>query len=107
MARAHRAPLREAYDACAAWRDALTKEPWKLAERQAFRDRLAPGARLLEIGAGTGQDSVYFQQEGFTVVATDLSPARVEHCRSKGIEAHVMDFLHLGFPAARSTRCSR
>lgn len=91
--------LREAYDACAAWRDGQRKEPWKLAERQDFRERLAPGARLLEIGAGTGQDSAYFQEEGFAVVATDLSAVMVEHCRAKGIEAHVMDFLHLDFPA--------
>lgn len=91
-------PLREAYDARAAWRDQLAKEPWKLVERQAFRERLAPGARLLEIGAGTGHDSAYFQTEGFAVVAADLSPAMVEHCRAKGIEAHVMDFLHLTFP---------
>ncbi|MFG2168386.1 class I SAM-dependent methyltransferase [Micromonospora chersina] len=92
-------PLREAYDSRAAWRDGLTKEPWKVAERQAFRDRLAAGARLLEIGAGTGQDSAWFQREGLAVVAADLSPAMVEHCRSKGIEAHVMDFLRLDFPA--------
>ena len=91
-------PLREAYDARAAWRDGQSKEPWKLAERQAFKERLAPGARLLEIGAGTGQDSAHFQEEGFAVVATDLSAAMVEHCRAKGIEAHVMDFLHLTFP---------
>ena len=91
-------PLRAAYDARASWRDGLTREPWKLAERQAFRDRLAPGARLLEIGAGPGHDSTYFQDEGFAVVAADLSPAMVEICRSKGIEAHVMDFLHLDFP---------
>ncbi|MFI0901330.1 class I SAM-dependent methyltransferase [Streptomyces sp. NPDC020983] len=93
-------PLREAYDARAAWRDGLAKEPWKLAERQAFRDRLAPGARLLEIGAGTGQDSAYFQDEGFDVVAADLSPAMVERCRAKGVDAHVMDILHLDLPAA-------
>jgi len=93
-------PLRQAYDTRAAWRDGLTKEPWKLAERQAFRDRLAPGARLLEVGAGTGQDSMFFQQEGFAVVAADLSPVMVEHCRAKGIEAHVRDFLHLDFPDA-------
>ncbi|SCL69982.1 class I SAM-dependent methyltransferase [Micromonospora chersina] len=92
-------PLREAYDGRAAWREGLTKEPWKVAERQAFRDRLAAGARLLEIGAGTGQDSAWFQREGFGVVAADLSPAMVEHCRAKGIEAHVMDFLRLDFPA--------
>jgi SAM-dependent methyltransferase len=91
--------LREAYDERAAWRDGLTKEPWKVTERQAFRDRLVPGARLLEIGAGTGQDSAFFQAEGFAVVAGDLSPVMVEHCRAKGIEAHVMDFLHLGFVA--------
>lgn len=93
-------PLREAYDARAAWRDGLAKEPWKLAERQAFRDRLAPGARLLEIGAGTGQDSAWFQAEGLAVVATDLSPEMVEHCRAKGIDARVMDVLHLDVPAA-------
>jgi len=91
-------PLREAYDARAAWRDGLTKEPWKLAERQAFRERLTPGTRLLEIGAGTGHDSAYFQDEGFAVVAADLSAVMVEHCRDKGIEAHVADFLHLDFP---------
>lgn len=93
-------PLREAYDGRAAWRDAQAKEAWKLAERQAFRDRLAPGARLLEVGAGTGQDSAYFLEHGFAVVAADLSPVMVEHCRAKGIEAYVMDFLHLDFAAA-------
>ncbi|GIE78900.1 SAM-dependent methyltransferase [Actinoplanes philippinensis] len=92
-------PLRQAYDNRAGWRDGLTKEPWKLVERQAFRDRLAPGARLLEVGAGTGQDSLFFQEQGLTVVAADLSPVMVEHCRAKGLDAHVMDFLHLDFPA--------
>ena len=100
-------PLRQAYDERAAWRDGLDKEPWKVTERQAFRDRLAPDARLLEVGAGTGQDSVFFQDQGFAVVAADLSPAMVEHCRAKGIDAHVMDFLHLISRPARSTRCSR
>jgi SAM-dependent methyltransferase len=92
-------PLRSAYDGGADWRDGIGKERWKLAERQAFRDRLEPGARLLEVGAGTGQDSLYFQQEGFGVVAADLSAAMVGRCREKGIEAHVMDFLHLDFPS--------
>lgn len=91
--------LREAYDAQAAWRDGQAKEPWKVAERRAFGQRLAPGARLLEIGAGTGQDSAYFRDEGLAVVAVDLSPAMVGYCRARGIEAHVGDFLHLGVPA--------
>lgn len=90
-------PLRQAYDTRAEWRDGLVKEPWKLVERQGFRDRLAAGGRLLEVGAGTGQDSAFFQREGLAVVAADLSPVMVGHCRAKGIEAHVMDFLHLDF----------
>ena len=61
---------------------------------------MIPGTLLLEVGAGTGQDSAYFQEEeGFAVVPADLSTVMVEHCRAKGIEAHVMDFLHLDFPA--------
>jgi SAM-dependent methyltransferase len=95
--------LRAAYDGGAERRDALTKEPWKLAERAAFLQRLQRegSTRLLEIGAGTGQDSVYFRDNGLDVVATDLSPAMVRHCRAKGIDARVMDFLHLDFPPAR------
>ena len=36
------------------------------------------------------------------MVAADLSAAMVERCRAKGIEAHVMDFLHLDFPRHRT-----
>src|SRR5690349_12573348 len=93
--------LRAAYDARAAWRDGVPKEPWKLAERAAFLDRVreAGGTRLLEVGAGTGQDSIFFQDNGLDVVAVDLSPEMVARCRRKGIEAYVRDFLNLGIPA--------
>ena len=92
--------LRAAYDDGADRREAAPKESWKLAERATFLGRLraAGCVRLLEVGAGTGQDSAFFQDEGLAVVATDLSPVMVEHCRGKGIEAHVRDFLNLGFP---------
>jgi SAM-dependent methyltransferase len=50
---------------------------------------------LLEIGAGAGHDSKYFADRGLTVVATDLSPQMVEMCRRRGLDAHVMDVLHL------------
>jgi SAM-dependent methyltransferase len=94
--------LRQAYDTGAAARDQRPKSAWKLAERSAFCDRLARrGAlSLLEIGAGTGQDSRYFQEQGFDVVATDLTPAMVTACRAKGIDARVMDVLAMDFPAA-------
>ena len=100
-------PLREAYDGRAAWRDGQAKEAWKLAERRAFGDRLAPGARLLEVGAGTGQDSVYFREQGFAVVATDLSPAMVELCRTKASRPTSWTSCTWTFRRPRSTRCSR
>ena len=94
--------LRDAYDRGAAARDARTKQPWKLDERQAFLDRLREigAARLLEVGAGSGQDSAFFAAAGLDVVATDLSPAMVELCRAKGLDARVGDVLSLDFPPA-------
>jgi SAM-dependent methyltransferase len=92
--------LRRAYDAAADERDAMAKPPWKLGERDRFRAFVQSegGTRLLEVGAGTGQDSGYFQEHGLDVVAVDLSPEMVARCRAKGLDAHVMDFLHLDFP---------
>jgi SAM-dependent methyltransferase len=93
--------LRRAYDGAADRRDRQVKEPWKLAERAAFLRRLkqANCTRLLEIGAGTGQDSRYFASHGLDVVATDMSAAMVARCRNKGLGARVMDFSQLDFRA--------
>jgi SAM-dependent methyltransferase len=93
--------LRRAYDGAADRRDRQGKQPWKLAERAAFLRRLrqANCTRLLEIGAGTGQDSVFFASHGLDVVATDISAAMVTRCRDKGLDARVMDFSQLDFPA--------
>ncbi|HVZ34354.1 MAG TPA: class I SAM-dependent methyltransferase, partial [Polyangiaceae bacterium] len=92
--------LRSAYDGSAADRDLYKKEEWRLAERTRFLEclRQEQKSRLLEVGAGTGQDSLFFQQNGLSVVATDLSPQMIERCRMKGLEAHVMDLRGLSFP---------
>jgi SAM-dependent methyltransferase len=108
--------LRTAYDRGAARREALPKPPWKLAERQSFLELLlAEGAnRLLEVGAGTGQDSLFFAGAGLSVVATDLSPAMVGYCRAKGLDARVADVLSMtttdvgapaSFDAIYTTNC--
>jgi SAM-dependent methyltransferase len=91
--------LRASYDGSAADRDRKAKQAFKLDERAAFLDRLqaAEAETLLEIGAGTGQDGVFFRDSGLDVVAVDLSPAMVERCRAKGLRAYARDFLHLGF----------
>jgi SAM-dependent methyltransferase len=94
--------LRISYDAGAAEREGMTKQPFKLDERAAFLDRLraVEAETLLEIGAGTGQDSLFFAGEGLDVTAVDLSPEMVERCRAKGLRAYVRDVLDLGFEPA-------
>jgi SAM-dependent methyltransferase len=93
--------LRAAYDGAVEHRDRTEKAPWKITERAGFLRRLQEEncRRLLELGAGTGQDSVFFTAHGLQVVASDLSPQMVARCREKGLDARVMDFLHLDFPA--------
>lgn len=94
--------LRAAYDSSAEWRDRQEKAEWKLAERAAFLQLLKAEnrERLLEIGAGSGQDSLFFSEAGLDVLATDLSPMMVERCRAKGLNARVADVLNLGVPLA-------
>ncbi len=92
--------LRTAYDQDAPRREQYKKADWKVAERAHFFRYLqtARASTLLEIGAGAGYDSLFFQQNGLAVTATDLSPQMVALCRAKGLEAHVRDLYELGFP---------
>lgn len=92
------AALRVAYDGGAATRDGAPKTGWKLAERAAFLDRVSAG-RLLEIGAGTGEDSLFFTQGGLDVLAIDLSAEMVARSRAKGLDARVMSFSDLDLDA--------
>lgn len=42
-----------------------------------------PGARLLDLGCGTGLDTVYFAAHGYSVLAVDWSPAMVDRTRAR------------------------
>ena len=94
------AELKGAYDARAAARDSSPIPEWKIALRTQFLQRLQAenASSLLEVGAGPGQTGLFFQDAGLAVVCTDLSPEMVRLCRAKGLDAYVMDFLHLDFP---------
>lgn len=93
--------LRQAYDSAAAGRDSQGRSGWKEDERRRFWEllRRENKRRLLEVGAGPGFDSKFFQEKGLQVVATDLSPQMVGLCLEKGLDAKVMDFRYLDFDA--------
>ncbi len=42
--------------------------------------------RVLDIGCGAGRHSLYLQEKGFEVLATDISPFAIEVCRMRGIK---------------------
>ncbi len=89
--------LKQFYDENAPVRDRSSIETWKVVERQHFLNRLIEedAQTLLEIGAGVGRDSQFFQENGLTVTSTDLSAEMVAHCRAKGLTAHQLDFMQL------------
>ncbi|GMQ85493.1 MAG: hypothetical protein BMS9Abin07_1059 [Acidimicrobiia bacterium] len=87
------------YDSDATARDSRGEPGWKDEHRAAFAAflRSEDKSRLLEIGAGSGYSAAYFAEQGFDVVATDLSPANVERARAKGLDAEVADFYDLAY----------
>ncbi len=82
-------------------RDTYKIEDWKAAERANFLALLqSKGKRLLlEIGAGTGRDSKFFQDIGLNVTCIDMSPEMIKLCQQKGLSARVMDMVNLDFPS--------
>jgi SAM-dependent methyltransferase len=84
-----------AYDAHAtAYRDASAPLGEQVrAGLDAFADRLAPGALVLEVGSGGGRDARELESRGLRVRRTDASPAFVELLRATGHDADVLDPL--------------
>ena len=65
------------------------------AQRRAVRRYLLaafpPGAHVLELAGGTGQDALFLAQHGRSVLATDGSPAMVERAAAKARAAGLED----------------
>jgi len=93
--------LRKTYNKYAQERETYSMPDWKIELRSNFVSLLQKENKktLLEIGAGTGRDSKFFQDQGLDVVCIDLSPAMVELCKQKGLTAYVMDMADIQFPA--------
>ena len=91
--------LIQSYNNHAEERDTYTMDAWKIEERENFLKLLQSKNKgaLLEIGAGTGRDSKFFQDNGLNVTCIDLSPEMVKLCQQKGLSAQVMDMTDLDF----------
>lgn len=68
-------------------------------ERKHFIDSVRQmGTKIVDVGAGPGNDSMYFKVAGLSPVCVDITPGMIEECKRKGLEAYVMDFYHFSFP---------
>jgi SAM-dependent methyltransferase len=66
---------------------------------------IAPG-RVIDIGCGTGNNTIWLQQHGFAVIGIDRTELAIVRARGKAAEAgvactfHVLDFFVDDIPAA-------
>ncbi len=104
---AARAATVRAYDASAAdYRAATAEVPASVrAAIDRFLGLVRPGARVLEIGSGSGRDARALEEGGVSVRRTDITPAFVHLLRDGGHDADVVDPLvdDLSDPAAPGT----
>src|SRR5258708_5970506 len=56
--------------------------------------------RILEVGCGRGDLAAKLSQQGFSVLAIDISDEAIKESVSKGVQAQCVDFLK--FPANES-----
>lgn len=94
-----KAELAKAYDIDADRRVNSTPAEWKITERERFLNLLVQekSSSLLEIGAGTGTDGIYFKENGLEIHCIDLSNEMIRYCKARGLNAQVMDFYNLDF----------
>ena len=94
-----KANLIEAYNRQAEQRNKGGIQEWKVVERAHFLSLLQQEDKhtLLEIGAGHGRDSLFFQDQGLEVTCIDLSSKMIELCQQKGLDAYIMDMVFLDF----------
>ena len=89
-------PISHPFDAAAADYDAIfTQRRLSRWLRETVWGRLAasfrPGAHVLELGCGTGEDAVWLARRGVRVSATDASPEMLAVARRKAAAAGVAD----------------
>jgi len=55
------------------------------------------GRKILDLGSGSGRDSLFFKNSGFQLLCVDISKEMMHLCKEKGLTSLVMDIEDLGF----------
>ena len=62
-----------------------------------FLPYLPDGAKILDVGFGSGRDMLFFASKGYNVVGVDNVPEFVDNAKSKGLNVHLCDFHKLPY----------
>ncbi len=87
--------LGEKFDA---WRDRIVGDP-RAEWRELLASKLTPGACILELGCGNGDDAQALARHGFQLTGVDLV------ARAEGLTVLEADFLELQLPEASYDAC--
>ena len=90
-----------AYDSDPSFFESKFSRLTDLTRRQEFEkfSSLLVGKKILDLGCGAGDHSVYFKNHGFDITWVDLSKEMIKKCKEKGLNAVIMDMEHLDFPS--------
>ncbi|GKX31782.1 hypothetical protein SH1V18_42620 [Vallitalea longa] len=87
--------ITESYNRNASLRSDIIPE-WKAKEVDRFLSYCNKNHnKLLDLGAGAGTFAKYYTDKGLDVLCIDISKSMIELCRSKNLNAEVMDFYNL------------
>lgn len=65
--------------------------------RKDIEPKVAPPARILDVGCGNGAFMRAAQEYGYTVEGVDISEEGVAYCREQGLQARAGNFLEMDF----------
>ena len=104
-------PVREAFNRHAATYDqrfaslesarAVRGQVWKIAN-----DALGRATRILDLGCGSGEDSIHFAQRGLQVTSVDIAPAMIARLQAKASSLGVASKIDAVVSDLQSFRCT-